>query len=93
MTPWTVACQAPLSLEFFRQEYWSGLPIPSPGDLPDPRIELSSPALHADSFPSEPQGKPLKNMEVPQETIVKCVGRKRDRGCFLIFTGGALGRG
>ena len=49
MTPWTIAHQAPLSLEFPRQEYWSGLPFPSPGDLPDPGIEPVSPvspALH-----------------------------------------------
>ena len=46
------------SMEFFRQEYWSGLPFPSPGDLPDPGIEPGSPALHADSLPSEPQGSP-----------------------------------
>ena len=43
-TPWTVACQAPLSMGFPRQEYWSGLPFPSPGDLPDPGIKLMSPA-------------------------------------------------
>ena len=43
-TPWTVACQAPLSIEFSRNEYWSGLPFPSPGDLPNPRIEPISPA-------------------------------------------------
>ena len=43
--PWTIACQAPLSMEFSRQEYWSGLPLPSPGDLPDPGIELVSTAL------------------------------------------------
>ena len=43
--PWTVACQAPVSTEFFRQEYWSGLPFPTPGDLPDPGIESVSPAL------------------------------------------------
>jgi len=43
-------------MEFSRQEYWSGLPFPSPGDLPDPGIELRSPALQADSLPSEPQG-------------------------------------
>jgi len=48
MIPWTVACQAPLSMEFSRQEYWSGLPFPSSGDLPDPRIEPESPALQAD---------------------------------------------
>ena len=51
-TPWTVACQAPLSMRFSRQEYWTGLPFPSPGDLPDPGIEPRSPALQADSFPT-----------------------------------------
>ena len=56
MTPWTVACQAPLSMGFSRQEYWSGLPCPSPGDLPDPGIKPASPALQA-SLPSEPPGK------------------------------------
>ena len=45
--PWTVACQAPLSVELFRQEYWSGLPFPSPGDLSDPGIKPQSPALQA----------------------------------------------
>ena len=49
-TPWTVACQAPLSMGFSRQEYWSGLPFPSPGDLPDPGIEPRSPVLQADSL-------------------------------------------
>ena len=44
-TPWTVACQAPPSMGFSRQEYWSGLPFPSPGDLPDPGIEPGSPTL------------------------------------------------
>ena len=57
-TPRTVACQAPLSMEFSRQEHWSGLPFCSQGDLPDPEIELGSPALQADSLPSEPPGKP-----------------------------------
>ena len=57
-TSWTVACQAPPSMEFSRQEYWSGLPFPSPGDLADPGIEPWSPALQADSLPSEPSGKP-----------------------------------
>ena len=56
-TPWTVACQAPLSMAFSRQEYWSGLPFPSPGDLPDPGIEPWSPALEADTLTSEPPGK------------------------------------
>ena len=54
MTPWTAAHQAPLSMEFSRQEYWSGLPFSSPGDLPDLGIEPGSPALQADSLPSEP---------------------------------------
>ena len=51
MTPRTVIRQAPLSVGFSRQEFWSGLPFPPPGDLPDPGIELTSPALQADSFP------------------------------------------
>ena len=54
--PWIVACQAPLSMGFSRQEYWSGQPFLSPGDLPDPRIDPGSPALQADSLPSEPPG-------------------------------------
>ena len=57
---WTVAHQAPLSMGFSRQEYWSGLPFPSQGDLPDPGIEPRSPALEADALTSEPPGKPLK---------------------------------
>ena len=59
-TPWTVAYQAPPSMGFSRQEYWSGLPFPSSGDLPDPGIEPRSPALQADTLPSEPPGKPTK---------------------------------
>ena len=58
-TPWTAARQAPLSMEFSRQEYWSGLPCPSSGDLPKPGIEPGSPTLQADSLPSEPPGKLL----------------------------------
>ena len=58
VTPWTVAYQAPPSMEFSRQEYWSGLPFPSPGDLPDPGIKPGSPALQADALSSEPPGKP-----------------------------------
>ena len=57
-TPWTVAYQAPLSMGFSRQEYWSGLPFPSPGDLPDPGMEPRASALQADALPSEPLGKP-----------------------------------
>ena len=56
-TPWTRTCQGALSTGFSRQEYWSGLPFPSPGDLPQPRTELGSPALQADSLLTELQGK------------------------------------
>ena len=59
MTSWTVAYQASLSMGFSRQEYWSELPFPSPGDLPDPEIEPMSPALEADALTSEPPGKML----------------------------------
>ena len=52
-TPWNAACQAPLSMGFSRQEYWSGLPFPSPGDLPDQGIKPRSPAFQADSLPTE----------------------------------------
>ena len=52
-TSWTVAHQVPLSMGFSRQEYWGGLPFPSPGDLPDPGIEAGSPALQADSLPTQ----------------------------------------
>ena len=58
-TPWTLANQAPLSMEFSRQAYWSRVPLPSPGDLPNPGIESRSPTLQADALPSEPPGKPL----------------------------------
>ena len=59
--PWTVAHQAPLSMEFSRHKYWSGLPFPSSGDLPDLGIEPRSPALQADALPSEPPGKSPKS--------------------------------
>ena len=62
VTPWTVACQAPLSVEFFRQEYWSGLPFPTLGHLPDPGVEptsLASSALSGEFFNTALPGKPL----------------------------------
>ena len=55
-TPWTVTCQAPLSMGFFRQEYWNGLPFPSPGNLPDAGIEPMSPVLVGGFFTTEPLG-------------------------------------
>ena len=58
-TPWTIAYQAPQSMGFSRQECWSRLQFPSPGDIPDPGIEPGSPTLQADALPSEPPGKPL----------------------------------
>ena len=58
-TLWTVAHQAPLSMGFSRQEYWHGLPFPSPGDLPDSGTKSASPALQVDSLPLSHQGSPL----------------------------------
>ena len=58
VAPWTVAYQAPPSMGFSRQEYWSGLPFPPPGDLPDPGIKPRSPTFQADALTSEPPGKP-----------------------------------
>ena len=57
VTPWTIADQAPLSMEFSRQEYWSGLPFPSPTDLPNPGIKSGSPVLRVNSLPTGPLGK------------------------------------
>ena len=57
VTPWTIVHQAPLPMEFSRQEYWSGLSSPSSGDLPNPGIEPRSPTLQADSFPAQPPRK------------------------------------
>ena len=80
VTPWTLAHQAPLSMEFSRQEYWSGLPHPSPGDLPHTGIEPGSPAMQADSLLSEPPGKPLaiKRLQI----FMKC---SQERQMWLSF--------
>ena len=59
VSPWTAAHQVPLSVGFSRQEYWNGLPFPSPGDLPQPGIEPGSPALQVDFLPSKPPGKSI----------------------------------
>ena len=68
-----VAHQAPLSMGFPRQEYWSWLPFPPPRDLPDPGIEPGSPALQADSLPSESQGKPILNIMLFKAYMPKCL--------------------
>ena len=71
VTSWTVASQAPLSMEFSRQEYWSGLPFSSPGDLPDPGIEPTSPALADRLFITEPPGKlPQPRQKKKREKII-----------------------
>ena len=69
-TPWTVAHQAPPSMGFSRQEYWSGLPFPSPGDLPNPGIEPGSPVLQADALPSEPPGKSKYKINIHEFTLI-----------------------
>ena len=69
MTPWTVACQTPLSIGFSRQEYWSGLPFPSPGDLPNLGIEPKSRALQADSLLTKLAGKPQCIYVIPNLPI------------------------
>ena len=81
-TPCTVACQAPLSMEFSRQEYWSGLPFPSPGDLPDPEIKPESPALPTDSLPTELQ----REAQCPVSVVLLLCGvmEKYDKSGRLI---------
>ena len=82
MTPWTVAHQAPLSMEFSRQEYWSGFPFPFLGDLPDPGIKSGSFASQVDSLPSELQESSrrteptLKNWEGPANMQILSLGHK-----------------
>ena len=70
VTPWTVAHQAPPSMEFSRQAYWSGLPFPSPGDLPNPGIEPGSSTLRSDTLLSEPPGNPTKAI-IPWTSVVE----------------------
>ena len=67
--PWTAAFQAPLSMGFFKQEYWSELPCPPPGDLPNPGIEPKSPTVQVDSLLSEPQGKPPKKQNTEEKSL------------------------
>ena len=76
--PWTVAYQAPPFVGFSRQEYWSGLPFPSPGVLPKPGIEPGSPTLQADVLPSEPPGNPATN-----SLTTHCYSNKQ--GCNVLY--------
>ena len=73
-TLWTEAHQAPLSIEFSRQEYWSGLPFLPAGDLPNPGTEPGSPALLADSLLTEPPGNPSKKVEYGKKGEGTCIG-------------------
>ena len=77
-TLYTVAYQAPPSMGFSRQEYWSGLPCPSPGDLPNPGIEPRSPALEADTLTSEPPGKPSEE-EKTEDTLPVSITQEVER--------------
>ena len=77
MIPRTVARQARLSMGFPRQEYWSGLPFPSPGDLPDPEIKLGSPALAGGFFTTEPPGKPVQCQYSTHNTSIGQKKRKK----------------
>ena len=93
--PWTIAYQAPPSMGFSRQEFWSGLPFPSPGDLLNAGIKHGSPALQADALPSEPPGKTQEGTCVKQEIIEGNDGRTKDmRNCkvFFIFVRESLQR-
>ena len=92
-TPWNVACQTPQSIGFSRQEYWSGLPFPSPRDLPDPGIEPGSPASQRDSlltqlsgfFTSEPPGKPLDSLYVPFSIAIMFKYSNEETLCHLKY--------
>ena len=77
--------QAPLSMEFSRQEYWCGLPFPSPGNPPNPGIELESPALQVDSLPTEPSGKPMKQLKNTLESSVPCSVKQKIPNTSLFF--------
>ena len=88
--PWIIGCLAPLSMKFSRQEYWSGLPFHSLGDLPGPGIELGSPALQADSLPSEPPGNP-KCRRPWFDSWVWTILWRRDRLPTPLFLGSPCG--
>ena len=82
-TPQTIAHQAPLSMGFFRQEYWSGLPFPFPGELTDPGIKPGSPVIWADALQSEPPGKPLYALSIIIKMSYAC--KTQDLKIFLFY--------
>ena len=88
-TTWTVARQAPLSMGFSRQEYWSGLPFPSPEDLPDPGIEPKSPSLQADSLPVSHRGSLRitiwSNNSTPEYMLQRIWSRHSNRYLYILF--------
>ena len=83
--PWTVAYQAPLSMGFSRQEYWSGLPFPSPGDLPDPGIKPRSPTLQVDALTSASPGKPQNQHGDPQNPQKALMAGTREQGDGVLW--------
>ena len=87
-TPWTEACQPPLSMGFPRQEYWNGLTSPFPGDLPNPGIKLTSPVLQADSLLSEPPGKPKLYSRLDRKMKRERIPRKQSREMEIGLSGG-----
>ena len=94
-TPWTIAYQAPPSMGFSRQGYWSGLPFPSPGDLPNPGIKPRSPALQADALTSEPPGRTWDLKYDVSECIYKTEADSQNYGSLrrdLSFPGSSDGK-
>ena len=85
MTPWTIVRQSPLSMGFPKQEYWSELPFPSPGDLPDPRIELAFPALQLSSLPLSHQGSPNQEVVLFKEKFASIKQDTAILGFYRIF--------
>ena len=83
VTPWTVAYQAPPSMEFSRWDYWSGLQFPTPGDLPDPGMEPGSPTLQVDSLPTEPPVAPIKSCKTSRKASVLKRGSSLSRSWIL----------
>ena len=87
-TPWTAACQAPLFMGFSRQEYWSELPFPSPGDLPNPEIEPTSPTQVSRFFTTESPGKPQQAKQLNSNQM--CHSTKKYKKTFSFFSNSIL---